>query len=72
MNDCSFALVVCPCSSYFFKFYFFFGELSFLLIDLWIELLKPGVSENDVILTQVGDIESLGVLLLSPSYVEDT
>jgi hypothetical protein len=50
-NFCPLLSIVCPGNSYFFEFYFFPYELSFSPIDIWIEFSKPGISQDDAILS---------------------
>jgi hypothetical protein len=61
-----------PCHSYFLQPDFVTYECSFLPIDLRIELSQPRIPQDDVILPQIGDIESLGELPFSLLYTENT
>jgi hypothetical protein len=70
-NDSLCHFVSHPCNPYFFELYFLPKELSFLPINFGIELPKPGIAKNNVVLSQVGNIESLGDLLLSSSHAKD-
>jgi hypothetical protein len=44
-------LIPLPGDPYFFKFYFLSNELSFLPVNIWAKLLKPGISEDNAILS---------------------
>jgi hypothetical protein len=44
-------LIAFPRNSYFFKFNFLSDKSSFLPINLWIKLLKPGIPQDDMILS---------------------
>jgi hypothetical protein len=63
--------VFSPRHSYFFELDFFADESSFLSIDIRVELSQPGISQDNAILPQIGDIELLGDLLFPSLYMEN-
>jgi hypothetical protein len=60
--------ILLPCHSYLFQSDSFANECSLFPVDLRVELSQPRIPQDNAILAQIGDIESLGELPFSSSY----